>query len=820
MFQKNVWDKLWSEKAVEEWDDVSQLVFETLKKEIGNIKDKRILEAGSGSGRISLRLALEGGDVCLLDFSEVAISQSEKLFNSYEVRGNFTVGDIFNMDFPDDSFDVVWNSGVLEHFDYEQQLIAINEMKRVLKPEGILITFNPNAKSLLYRIGKWFMERTNQWDYGRELPIYTLQPFVDDIGMELHEYSIAFEETLYFLSRIPNSANVVNGFKEWLRNLTEGEKSELEGYLLVSVFNKDLSRNIEEDPNRYIRLRELNKKTIVILSSVRFREDLWQRPQQLALQFKQLGFRVVYLNYSSHSISTESKVNGSFPNDFFSPFFLNSNSDEDITILNRIDYLIGTNNEKINVKTEFLKQFIRFFSDSETMIINNVPEYADALEYIKQENPRLKIFYDCVDEMTGFSQTKKVIRDEEGLLDICDGVIVTSKTLYVHKSRHKENCIIVPNAVELDDFVQETEIPSDIENIEKPVIGYVGAIANWFDQELLVRVAQLNPNYQFVLVGTVYTDITLLLNEPNIMVLGRKEYSEVPKYMKSFDVGIIPFKMEDLIVNTNPIKYYEYLASGLITVSTPLPELVNEPYCLLAQEAEEFAQKIQEALLTPKVDTRIIEDYLSMNSWARRAEEIVSFMEHGEGFIDRHKVLTNILESYTRFKGESPFLDVLSAELYEELGDSITAKGVLSGISDKSICASIQAGLYLNWSKTEKAKDILLANIEMVDQEYWGNKGDEYLRLYLYRKAGMITEAFNLIESLDKDTAREEIANLYFDIEQYDKAAEEYLAVYTRNGGLFSYEAAYRFSLIAENMGKPTLARALLAPFINNSNVH
>ncbi|MCM2531962.1 class I SAM-dependent methyltransferase [Neobacillus pocheonensis] len=229
MFQKKIWDNLWAEKEFSDWDSSSQNIYDSIIKEAGKLEGKKILEAGSGTGRISLRFAMEGADVTLLDFSEIAIEQSKERFNKRNLKAEFITCDIMNMkDIPDNTYDVVWNAGVLEHFDKNQLCSSITEMKRILKPDGILITINPNAKCLLYRIGKWYMEKTNQWSYGQELPIYTLKEIGEELGLSLlDEYSIGFKESLDFFSFLPESQLVRDAFGNGLHNYPTKKRQKL-----------------------------------------------------------------------------------------------------------------------------------------------------------------------------------------------------------------------------------------------------------------------------------------------------------------------------------------------------------------------------------------------------------------------------------------------------------------------------------------------------------------------------------------------------------------------------------------------------------------
>lgn len=115
------------------------------------------------------------------------------------------------------------------------------------------------------------------------------------------------------------------------------------------------------------------------------------------------------------------------------------------------------------------------------------------------------------------------------------------------------NVIYLPNAGEYEHFSTSNE--NLLSKYKKPIIGYFGAISDWFDTSLIEFTAQSKPNWTFVLIGHTFgSDIRKLQKLPNVYFLGERPYSELPKYLVDFDVCLIPFVSNSLIEATHPVK--------------------------------------------------------------------------------------------------------------------------------------------------------------------------------------------------------------------------------------------------------------------------
>jgi 2-polyprenyl-3-methyl-5-hydroxy-6-metoxy-1,4-benzoquinol methylase len=161
------WDSIWIEHGDPEgtgWDYLSEVVFRVLEKEIGGLTGKSIAETGSGSGRISLRLARGGARPALFDYSGIAIDRSRGIFQAEGLKAFFIRSDIARIPVRNGSYDVVWNAGVMEHFDYDAQAAVLRDLIGICKAGGMVITLNPYSRSFLYASAKGIPDRLDKRD--------------------------------------------------------------------------------------------------------------------------------------------------------------------------------------------------------------------------------------------------------------------------------------------------------------------------------------------------------------------------------------------------------------------------------------------------------------------------------------------------------------------------------------------------------------------------------------------------------------------------------------------------------------------------------
>lgn len=100
---------------------------------------KRVLEVGCGRGSLSCYFSSAGYECTLLDVSPHAIEIAKKIFQANQLQGSFLVGDACSLSFPDQSFDVVFSIGLLEHFEDSDSSLV--EQIRVLASGGLFLGY-------------------------------------------------------------------------------------------------------------------------------------------------------------------------------------------------------------------------------------------------------------------------------------------------------------------------------------------------------------------------------------------------------------------------------------------------------------------------------------------------------------------------------------------------------------------------------------------------------------------------------------------------------------------------------------------------------
>jgi glycosyltransferase involved in cell wall biosynthesis len=250
----------------------------------------------------------------------------------------------------------------------------------------------------------------------------------------------------------------------------------------------------------------------------------------------------------------------------------------------------------------------------------------------------LAIYY-CTDEFSQFSflDGEKLARLERRLCERADVVFATARPLWERRRAYNPETHLALHGVDHEHFARalqaETRVAPELAGAAQPILGFFGLIHDWIDLRLLAAVAERRPDWTIALVGKAAVDPGPLAKLPNVKILGRRPYAELPGFCKGFSVGLMPFAINELTRSVNPIKMREYLSAGLPIVSTDLPEA--RPYaqwCAIARSPEEFVAACDRAIAsdTPELRRRR-SAAMAGETWEAKVNELGRIVRRVEG---------------------------------------------------------------------------------------------------------------------------------------------------------------------------------------------
>ena len=233
---------------------------------------------------------------------------------------------------------------------------------------------------------------------------------------------------------------------------------------------------------------------------------------------------------------------------------------------------------------------------------------------------------------------ENIRRYDETLRAESDLVVYVSKALHDEELGASKNAFLSDHGVDYERFASAHEnasTPSDLENVQRPVVGFFGAIDDHtFDADFALAVARQLPELTFVFVGHATSDVEELAALPNVRLLGQRPYEQIPEYGKCFDVTIMPWLRNRWIAACNPVKLKEYLALGKPVVSTPFAQLeLYGDLVRVADTPETFAEEIRAALADDSPEA--IEhrrSFVEQFTWDRITADVI---EHVRTLVDK-----------------------------------------------------------------------------------------------------------------------------------------------------------------------------------------
>lgn len=255
-----------------------------------------------------------------------------------------------------------------------------------------------------------------------------------------------------------------------------------------------------------------------------------------------------------------------------------------------------------------------------------LPNTAD---YIGTLGEDCAVYY-CVDEWSLFSyiDREQTVRAERALLAKVDAVFAINRPLAEAKRALNPRTFVSSHGVDHALFARALEdatvVPPDLAALPHPRIGFYGTLRDWVDFELIGHVARKRPDWALVLIGQELADTSPLRGLPNVHRLGQKLHSELPAYCKGFDVGMIPYRIDERMTFVNPLKLREYLSAGLPVVSTPVPEVTRLSHLVhVAATRDDFVSAIERALGERSPAARGVRSLaMTTETWAARVAQV------------------------------------------------------------------------------------------------------------------------------------------------------------------------------------------------------
>lgn len=259
------------------------------------------------------------------------------------------------------------------------------------------------------------------------------------------------------------------------------------------------------------------------------------------------------------------------------------------------------------------------------------------IRYVDLLKPN-KLIYEYIDELEIFSlYGPDMIVDHEKLLKMADVTVCTATKLYNQVLGKAKNPILSPNAGDYNFFAKTSEaeispLISDKIKGYRCVLGYYGALASWFDYDLVKEVARRHSDWVFVLVGVNYDgtlDKSGINKIKNIVYVPPQPYHTLPTFLTAFDIATIPFRINEITLSTSPVKLFEYMAGSKPILTSKMPECLKYESVRTYADVDEFCQIVKEYMAIKPDDSywEILKREALENTWDARTDQILKALE-------------------------------------------------------------------------------------------------------------------------------------------------------------------------------------------------
>lgn len=250
------------------------------------------------------------------------------------------------------------------------------------------------------------------------------------------------------------------------------------------------------------------------------------------------------------------------------------------------------------------------------------------------------VVYDILDDLSiydpdevGMPEERRVRYHHGPVMGTADVVVGSAPALIDTHMHERDDMLLIENGVDPAAFGTPRDRPADMPSTDSAVIGYHGMIARWFDFTMVAAIADGFPDHDIVLVGPVDAEVSdqleALTVRPNVTHIGPRPSDEIAAYVQAFDVGLVPFVVDDLTRAVSPLKMYEYMAAGVPVVAAPLPVCVDHPAVATAASPEDAVGAVRAALAmrSDAEHTEMLTNAAREASWDRRIEPILERLD-------------------------------------------------------------------------------------------------------------------------------------------------------------------------------------------------
>ncbi|MBW8349431.1 glycosyltransferase [Bacillus sp. IITD106] len=545
-------------------------------------------------------------------------------------------------------------------------------------------------------------------------------------------------------------------------------------------------------------------QTIIILAGVPY-DHLKQRPQHIASYFAQQGYKVIYI-----SITDYTKI----PPDIFKKINDRNSLINELLVQNDDKVFIIKNTvardglDSISLSGLMDKIYYLYINENLIYFVS-FPEW---ITYLQKLSPTSKLIYDCLDDWESFlndlemGYNEELLYNERKIASVANLVIASARRLFVKMSYYNNNVYYLPNGVWNSDYENinsSNVVPHDLQLLNKPIVFFMGAIAEWVDIDLIKYAAELRPEYSFVFVGHKRCELPKL---SNVYFLGSKNYEELPNYLANSRVAIIPFKVNNLTAAVTPLKLYEYLGSSTPVVTTVMPDVIGLTGSKTAINYNEFIDYLDYYIcmnvLEYERESRSAKETAEMFDWSYLLDPLNSYInEDSFNLQAKDMFIREAIVKYTKFNQSDLIKNELLSlynylGLYESSVELFDFNLVLKG--NKQIDYEKLALAYFKKGYSDQAVQLLKIHIKTTGKSLLLNYLDSLLNendyevlleIFLLKLSGNIYEALRII---DEYILHEEynpklfglLSGLYVELGEYETAFQIALNVLSEMNNL------------------------------------